>query len=135
MGEGVTTNQLVEAVAIGAVLMSLTDWLFFGILFHKQYFAYPEVWRPNTPWRVPVSAAIALLTPLAFVALVWMLRLADEHDIIHTAFLAWIMGPLPLIATNHFFFKLHPAITVTHIVGWLVKFLACAAGVIIAMAL
>ena len=127
-----TQIQAIEAFAIGAVLVSLADWLFFGVLFHQKYFAYPEVWRPNTKWRVPVSAAIALLTPAAFVALVWTLHLTDEHDVIHAALLAWVMGPLPLLVVNAFFIKLHPLVTVTHIAGWLAKFLAAAAGVIIA---
>lgn len=126
-----TNIQLLEAFGIGAVLVSFADWLFFGVLFHQKYFAYPDVWRPVNNWRVPLAAVIGLATPAAFVALVWMLRLTDEHDIIHLTILAWAMGPLPLVATNHFFFKLHPAITITHIIGWLVKFLAAAAGVII----
>lgn len=130
-----TTIQLVEAFVIGAVLVSFADWIFFGVLFHKKYFAYPEVWRPNNNWRVPLSSVIGLLTPLAFVALTATMHLSDFHDIIHLALLTWVAGPLPLVATNHFFFKLHPAITATHIAGWLVKFLACAAGVIIAQML
>lgn len=124
-----------EAFGIGAVLVSLADWLFMGVAFHSKYFVYPEVWRPVNNWRVPLAGVIALLTPLAFVALAVMLHLSDFHDLIHLALLAWVAGPLPLVATNHFFFKLHPAITATHILGWLVKFLAAAAGVIIAQAL
>ena len=130
-----TWTQALEAFAISAVLVSLADWLFMGVAFHSKYHTFPEVWRPVNRWRVPLAGVIALITPAAFIAIVMMLNLWDEHDIIHTAILAWFAGPLPLLATNHFFFKLHPAITAMHILGWLVKFLACAAGVIIAQLL
>jgi hypothetical protein len=127
--------QAIEAFAIGAVLVSLADWLFFGVLFHDRYFAYPEVWRPVNRWRVPLAGVIALLTPLAFVALAMTMDLSDFHSAIHLALLMWLAGPLPLLAVNGFFLRLHPVVTATHIVGWLVKFLAAAAGVIIAQML
>jgi len=134
-GQAVTWVQALEAFAIGAVLVSLADWLFMGVAFHSKYHAYPEVWRPINRWRVPLAGVIALLTPLAFTALAMTMNLSDVHDLIHLAILAWVAGPLPLLAVNGFFLKLHPAITVMHIVGWLVKFLAAAAGVIIAQML
>jgi hypothetical protein len=127
--------QLIEAFAIGAVLVSLADWIFFGVIFHGKYYVYPEVWRPINRWRVPLAGVIALLTPLAFTALAAAMDLTDFHDVIHLAVLMWIAGPLPLLAVNGFFLKLHPAVTVTHIIGWLVKFLGAAAGVIIAQLL
>jgi hypothetical protein len=130
-----TWIQALEAFGIGAVLVSLADWLFFGVAFHSKYFAYPEVWWPVNRWRVPLAGVIALLTPLGFTALASMLDLSDFHDVIHVAVLAWVMGPLPLVTVNGFFIKMHPLVTATHVVGWLVKFLAAAAGVIIAQML
>jgi hypothetical protein len=36
------------------------------------------------------------------------------------------MAPLPLLATNALFIKLHPRITVAHALGWLVRLVVCA---------
>ena len=127
--------QALEAFAMGAVLVSLADWVFFGVIAHSKYHAYPEVWRPLNRWRVPLAGIIALATPLAFTALAMTMDFWDFHDHIHLAILMWVAGPLPLLAVNGFFLKLHPAVTATHIAGWLVKFLAAAAGVIIAQML
>ena len=41
---------VVEAVVSGAVLGSLADWLFAGILFHERYQRHPEVWRGRHDW-------------------------------------------------------------------------------------
>jgi hypothetical protein len=131
----VTWVQAIEAFGIGAVLVSLADWLFMGVAFHSKYQAFPEVWRPVNRWRVPLAGVIALLTPLAFVAMAMRLGLENYHSVLNAALLAWAAGPLPLLATNHFFFKLHPAITAMHILGWLAKFLAAAVGVVVALML
>ena len=98
-----TWVQALEAFAIGAVLVSLADWLFMGVAFHSKYHAYPEVWRPLNRWRVPLAGVIALATPLAFVALTSFIDVTDFHDLIHIAILAWFAGPLPLLAVNGFF--------------------------------
>ena len=37
--------NLVWAAIAGAVLGSLADWLFAGVIFHERYQVYPEVWR------------------------------------------------------------------------------------------
>ena len=37
--------NLVWAVLAGAVLGSLADWLFAGVLFHGRYQLHPETWR------------------------------------------------------------------------------------------
>jgi hypothetical protein len=44
------TRYLLALVAATAVI-SLTDWLFFGVLFHDRYQRTPEVWRiRSTPY-------------------------------------------------------------------------------------
>ena len=43
-----STSHIVIAFVVSAVLTNLTDWFFFGFLFHQKYLAYPEVWwRPR----------------------------------------------------------------------------------------
>ena len=37
------TGRFVLTVLAATVGTSLTDWLFFGVLFHDRYLAYPEV--------------------------------------------------------------------------------------------
>jgi hypothetical protein len=34
------------AILLSGLAVSMTDWFFFGVLFHDKYLAYPEIWRP-----------------------------------------------------------------------------------------
>ena len=39
--------RLALAAIVAGTSVSLTDWLFFGVLFHEKYQMYPEVWRTS----------------------------------------------------------------------------------------
>jgi len=41
----------------------------------------------------------------------------------------WLVGPVPLLITNALFIKLHPAISTSFCVGWLVKLMVAAIAV------
>jgi Protein of unknown function (DUF1761) len=117
-----------------AVATSLADWLFFGVLFHEKYKAFPEVWRRPEGGQgegkaVGLSALVGLLTPVSFVSFVaWSGTTDAAHSFVLAAAI-WLMVPLPLLVTSYFFIKTHPLVTLAHSLGWLVKLLLCAVAV------
>jgi intracellular septation protein A len=118
--------HLVWATLIGALLGSLADWLFMGVLFHGRYQVYPEVWRPGAGAvrsRIVLAQALALVTAAAFVALSWKLGQTDLVGNLKLAAMIWLIGPLPLLLGNALFIKLDHLVTASHAAGWLVKLL------------
>ena len=123
--------HLVWAALIGAVLASLADWLFAGVLFHGRYQVHPEVWRPGAGAvrsRIVLAQALALVTSAAFVALAWKTRETGLVPALKLAVMIWLIGPLPLLLTNGLFIKIDPLVTASHAAGWLAKLLLIAAA-------
>jgi len=123
--------HLVWATLIGALLGSLADWLFAGILFHGRYNLHPEVWRPGAGAvrsRIVFAQVLALVTSAAFVALAWKLHQTDYAGALKLAAMIWLIAPLPLLLTNALFIKIDPLVTASHAAGWLVKLLLIAAA-------
>jgi hypothetical protein len=120
--------HLILATLIGAVLGSLADWLFAGIIFHGRYQTYPEVWRPGTNerGRILLAQALALVTAGAFVALAWKLNQTDYSGALKLAAMIWLIGPLPMLLANALFIKIDALVTASHAAGWLVKLLLIA---------
>ena len=66
--------MLVAAVVVSGTLATFTDWLFMGVLFHKHYNRYPEVWWPSFREKgdqraIIYSSILAYVTSAAIVAL------------------------------------------------------------------
>lgn len=122
--------NLVWAALAGAVLASLADWLFMGVIFHGRYQLHPEVWRPGVGERSRILAAqaLTLVTAAAFVALAWKLRQTDPQGALKLAAMVWLIGPLPLLSANALFIKIDHLVTATHAAGWLVKLMLIAAA-------
>lgn len=122
--------RIFAASILGAVLGSLADWLFAGVLFHDRYQRHPEVWRTGTSETIRIGAAqlLCLLTSVAFVALAEMLGLGDLKGALKLAAMIWLIAPLPLLVTNALFIKINPLVTASHAAGWLVKLLLIAAA-------
>ena len=40
-----TLSHVALAILLSGLAVSMTDWFFFGVLFHDKYRAYPEIWR------------------------------------------------------------------------------------------
>jgi intracellular septation protein A len=119
---------MAEAIVLGAVLGSLADWLFAGVLFHARYQSYPEVWRTGVgeTGRIILAQAFAVLTSAAFVLFAVLVGRTDPWGAAMLAAMIWLVGPLPLLITNHLFIKLDPLVTASHAAGWLVKLLLVA---------
>ena len=112
------SNSVVEAIVAGTVLGSLADWLFAGILFYERYQRHREVWREGGErGRIIGAQALAVLTSAAFVLLAMTAHQTNIRGAGMLAFLAWLIGPLPLLATNHLFIKIDAMVTASHTLG------------------
>jgi hypothetical protein len=122
--------NLVWATLVGALLGSLADWLFMGVIFHGRYQVHPEVWRPGVQerGRIIAAQALALLTAAAFVALAWKLKQTDIRGTLKLAAMIWLIAPLPLLLANALFIKIDHLVTASHAAGWLAKLLLVAAA-------
>jgi hypothetical protein len=114
------------AIIIANVVVSLTDWYFFGVLWHEKYKAFPEVWRrpqggPGENKAVALSAAVGALTPTVFIALCVLLNLVRPNQVALLAGGVWLMAGVPLLIWNYVFMKVHPLILLGGILGWLVR--------------
>ena len=120
-----------SAVLGATVAMSLTDWVFFGMIAHDKYKVYPEVWRPIADKKDEVRPILltTVTTLLIAAAFVWVAnRLALTH-LVHALKLGlaiWVIGPLPAVVSDFIWMKLHPAVPVTQALGWLARFGVCA---------
>lgn len=122
--------HIFAAAVAGAILGSLADWLFAGILFHGRYQKHPEVWRTGSSEALRIGGAqiLCLLTAVAFVTLAEMLGVVDLAGTVKLAVMIWLIAPLPILVTNAFFIKIDPLVTASHSVGWLVKLVLIAAA-------
>jgi hypothetical protein len=121
--------NLVWAALVGALLGSLADWLFAGILFHDRYHLTPETWRVGEQKkRIAGAQAMALVTAAAFVALAWKVHQTDLRGALKLGAIIWLIGPLPMLITNALFIRIDNKVTASHAVGWLVKLLLIGAA-------
>lgn len=116
------------ASILGAVLGSIADWVFAGVLFHGRYQRHAEVWRTggSESLRIGGAQVLCLLTSVAFVGLASMLGQVDLRGTLKLAAMIWLIAPLPLLVTNSLFIKIDPLVTASHAAGWLVKLLLIA---------
>jgi len=117
--------HIFAASILGAILGSLADWVFAGVLFHGRYQRHPEVWRTggSETLRIGGAQVLSLLTAVAFVALAVMLGQVDFAGALKLAAMVWLIAPLPMLVTNALFIKIDPLVTASHAAGWLAKLL------------
>jgi len=120
--------HIFAASIVGAILGSLADWVFAGVLFHDRYQRHPEVWRTggSETLRIGGAQVLSLLTAVAFVALAVMLGQVDFAGALKLAAMVWLIAPLPMLVTNALFIKIDPLVTASHAAGWLAKLLLIA---------
>lgn len=125
-------GRMALAIFLSGLAVSLTDWFFFGVLFHDKYLAYPEIWRDAAGGEgkaVAWSILLGFVTCGAFVVACSALQVHGYAAAMRLAGAIWAIAPLPLLITNALFIKLHPLTVVAHALGWLVKLLVAAAAV------
>lgn len=127
-----TLGRMALAVFLSGLAVSMTDWFFFGVLFHGKYLAYPEIWRDAAGGEgkaVFWSILLGFVTCGAFIVACSAFQVRGYAAAASLAAAIWVMVPLPLLITNALFIKLHPLTVVAHALGWLVKLLVAAAAV------
>jgi hypothetical protein len=125
--------MLVAAVVVSGTLATFTDWLFMGVLFHKHYNRYPEVWWPQFREKgdkkaIIYSSILAYVTSAAIVALCVVAQSRGFGEALLLAVLAWIAGPVVVLVTNGFWIKIDPRVTFAHTLGWLARFVFAGAA-------
>ena len=73
---------------------------------------------------MPMSSSI--FSTAAFIILCAGLYFNAYHMAIKLALAIWLIAVVPVIANDHIFMKLHPALFVSHSVGYLVRFMLAA---------
>jgi len=119
------------AFLCSAAVTSLTDWYFFGVLFHNRYAKTPGVWRmyrdKNDEYRsIGIAQAILVVSSLVFILVCSSLGLVSAKSALLMAVTVWVMIPVPLIATNAIFIPMDRLIVVSHCLGWLARLLVTA---------
>lgn len=127
-------GHVVLAIVLSGFAASMTDWFFGGILFHKKYLAYPEIWRrigpgPGENQAIAWSIVLGFLTCGAFVFTCLAFQIHGFAPAIRLATAILLISPVPLLITNSLFIKMHPLTVVAHSLGWLVKLFLAAAAV------
>lgn len=125
-------GKICMAIIAAAVAGSITDWLFFGVLFHDKYLVHPEVWKKRADGtggeggKIAMSSVVGLFGTAVFVVLCGGLYLDAYHTALKFAVGVWLAAVVPAIANEHVFMKLHPALFFSHSLGYLVRFLLAA---------
>src|SRR5215472_9768182 len=124
---------VVGASLVAGVVGSFTDWLFMGVLFHDSYNRYPEVWRPgiaegSEKTAILISTAIGFVMTFAIVGLCVLAGVSGVAQGCGVALLAWIAGPLAIMAINGLFIKLDHRIVAAHSIGYLLRFVFAGAA-------
>jgi hypothetical protein len=121
-------TRFVLAVLASGVAGWFTDWFFMGFLFHRKYLETPEVWRsqPGQPetGKIVFSSLLGLVASGAFIYLCyWTQALPILRADIRMAAVVWLVAPVPLILTNVLWMKFHPLLGMSHMLGWLARFI------------
>lgn len=119
-------SKLLIASVVGLGLGTLPDWFFGGVLFHEKYNAYPEVWRrpeggAGENRAIGLSILLSVFTYFGFACLYLVAEIHGYWSALQMAGAAWLSIPLPLLVTHSLWVKTHPAIVVSHALGWLAK--------------
>lgn len=127
-------THFLEALIGSGLVMGITDWFFFGVLFHDKYLVYPEVWRgeagkPETK-NIVIVSLLNFLTSFMFLMSYVHFDMHGIHQAMGLAIHSWLMIAVPLIISNALYMKFHSSLVISHSLGWLAKMVivALAAG-------
>ncbi len=126
--------KLIAAIAAAGTIGSFADWVFMGVLFHDRYNRYPDVWWPGLRQKTGDVRAIIIASVLGYVTSAGVILLClfsgstSLEGALVIATLAWVAGPLVMQVTNGFWIKFDPLLTLSHCLGYLVRFLIAGAA-------
>ena len=121
-----------SATLVAGVGATGIDWFFARGVFPRYFAAHPEIWRqpahdPHQVRRVGGCLLLNCVTAAAFLYLCHRLHLSRFGPTLRLAGAICLVAPLPMIAANTLWMKLHPLVAVSQSLCWLGK-LALAAG-------
>jgi hypothetical protein len=114
--------RLLIALIAASIAISITDWLFFGVLFHDRYMQTPNIWREGPESRkIAGSMALAVIGTAGFIFLAQYLGVHGFGPAFALAVLVWIAASLPQTAKNTLYVRYSPLLGVSHAIGWLAR--------------
>jgi hypothetical protein len=124
---------LLKATITSGLVVSMTDWYFFGILFHNRYHEHPGVWRKYKDKKdemrsISKGCVLSVLTCIGYFVLCDWLNVRGFSSALIVALIIWFIGPFLQIISNVIFMNFGKPIAVSHSLGWIVRFVV-AAGV------
>jgi hypothetical protein len=110
------------ALVAATVGISLSDWLFFGVIFHGDYMKTPEMWRAVPESRkIAGSMLLALFGTAAFLVLAQSMGVHGFGPAMILAVLVWLAAALPQTVTNTLYLNYSARLGVSHSLGWLAR--------------
>jgi len=120
------------AIVAATIVISFSDWLFFGLVFHDRYLRTPEVWRPTSESRkIAGSMVMALIGTAAFVFLAHVMGVHDFSGALLLAGLVWAAASLPQTVTNTLYVKYSTELVFSHALGWLARLVIAAVAYVL----
>ncbi len=114
--------RYVVALVASVVVISFSDWLLFGVVFHARYDKTPAIWR-----QLPEGQRIAGSMLFALIGTAALFRLADHagahsvRGLCALTVLVWLAASLPQTVTNTLYVNYDKSLVVSHAVGWLAR--------------
>jgi uncharacterized membrane protein YidH (DUF202 family) len=122
------------AIVASGVAISITDWFFFGFVFHGKYMKTPELWRATKEsHKIAWSMFVAVCAAAFFLHFCWHFDVHGYHQTLSVAFFLWLAAALPMVITNTLYIKYDPALAVSHSLGWLARFVVTALAYVLLM--
>jgi hypothetical protein len=110
------------ALVAAGIVTSLSDWLFFGVIFHRKYRETPNVWRTtNEGTKIMWSTLLAVVGAAAFLLLCHRFEVHGLRSAFQAALGVWVAAALPITVTNALYVRQAPALAVSHGFGWLAR--------------
>jgi hypothetical protein len=120
------------ALVAATVGISLTDWLFFGVIFHGDYMRTPEMWRAVPENRkIAWSMLFAVFGTAAFLVLAQRTGVHGFGPAMALSALVWLAAALPQTLTNTLYLKYSARLGLSHSLGWLARLVIAAAAYVL----
>jgi hypothetical protein len=110
------------ALVAAGVVTSLSDWLFFGVIFHDKYRETPNVWRTTREGtKIMWSTILAVLGAASFLLMCDRFQVHSLRGAFGAALGVWVAAALPVTVTNALYVRHAPVLAVSHAFGWLAR--------------
>jgi hypothetical protein len=124
--------RLFLALVAATVGISLSDWLFFGVIFHGDYMKTPEMWRAVPENRkIAFSMLISVVGTAAFLVLAQRTGVHGFGPAVGLSALVWLAAALPQTLTNTLYLNYSSRLAVSHSLGWLARLVIAAAAYVL----